>query len=253
MGAIALVVVVGAGAPLPLVGAAGGVTEVAGVVACFTGPVAGVVACFTALVAGALALVAGALAGVLGWPAVTEVAVPRAEERPSAEAVEVPRAQKTARHVTRASSPAGRTDERARKGSSLGEPPVRCEWSHRVPPSSALACLFLELSEDVDLKQSNRASLADMSEGMTQIDPKLVNAYPRHVYGVSVFHGQGLSGTARTAASGVRHADRRHPHPGSKALKGAAPDRRDARRETRTGRHHFSRVAISLTNGKSVG
>lgn len=52
---------------------------------------------------------------VLGWPAVVEVAAPTAEGRPPANAVEAPKAHKTARKVTRASTPARRADERARR------------------------------------------------------------------------------------------------------------------------------------------
>ena len=74
-------------------------------------------------VVGVLGEVLGVLAGVLGWlaaevlgrPDVAEVAAPVAEERPSAEAAEAPRAQKTARQVRRARTPARRADERAQR------------------------------------------------------------------------------------------------------------------------------------------
>jgi hypothetical protein len=72
---------------------------------------------------GVLPEAVGVLAGVLGWLAaevlgrlpVAEVAAPTAEERPSADAAEAPKAQRTARQVRSARAPARRADEQAQR------------------------------------------------------------------------------------------------------------------------------------------
>jgi hypothetical protein len=137
-GAVVLVtgaVVFVAGVPLPLVGAATLVTGVAlGVDGCAGAalaagpPVVDAFGVFDVLgvdgaVVGVLPEVVGVLAGVLGWPVtevlgrlpVAEVVAPTAEERPSADAAEAPKAQRTARQVRRARTPARRADERAQR------------------------------------------------------------------------------------------------------------------------------------------
>jgi hypothetical protein len=81
------------------------------------GWVAVVVGC-AVVVVGWVAVVVGCAVVVVGWVAVVVAVVatvPTAEERPSPKALLVPRARKTARHVTRASTPARRVEVRTRR------------------------------------------------------------------------------------------------------------------------------------------
>jgi hypothetical protein len=121
---------------------------------------------------GVLPEVLGVLAGVLVWLAtevpgrlpVAEVAAPTAEERPSADAAGVPKAQRTARQVRRARTPVRRADERAqglviawRASDAPADRPIRsC-----LP---VLILSLLEMSEDVHLKRAASAKSGEMSE-----------------------------------------------------------------------------------------
>jgi hypothetical protein len=170
-----------AGVPLLLVGAAALVTGVVlGVDGC-AGAALLVVDVFGVFdgrgvdgaLVGALPEAVGVLAGVLGWPVtevlgrlpVAEVVAPTAEERPSANAAEAPNAQRTARQVRRAKTPAGQTDERAQRRvitsrasdaqQMLPSGPASLSWSM---PSSK------NVSGDVHLKTATCPNFAEMSE-----------------------------------------------------------------------------------------
>jgi hypothetical protein len=148
-------VVFAAGVLLPLVGAA----------ALVTGVVLGVDGCAgTALVAAPLVAdvfgglgvdgavvdvlpeAVGALAAGPAWPVaevlgrlpVAEVVAPTAEERPSADAVEAPNAQRTAKQVRSARTPPRREDERAQRRVIAW----RASDAQQMPPSgpASLSC-----------------------------------------------------------------------------------------------------------------
>jgi hypothetical protein len=145
-----------AGVPLLLVGAAALVTGVVlGVDGC-AGAALLVVDVFGVFdgrgvdgaLVGALPEAVGVLAGVLGWPVtevlgrlpVAEVVAPTTEERPSANAAEAPNAQRTARQVRRAKTPAGQTDERAQRRVITSRASDASKCFHPVLPLSPGPC-----------------------------------------------------------------------------------------------------------------
>jgi hypothetical protein len=125
-----------------------------------------------------LAGVLGLAPEVLGRLPVAEAAAPAAEERPSADAAEAPKTQRTTRQLRRARTPAGRADGRAQRRFIARRASDAPQMLPSGPTSWSWSFPFLDRVRRCSSQTGGSRKFCRNVREVTQTDIKLVDVRP---------------------------------------------------------------------------